>query len=139
MLLQTAMREPTADLDAAAATALRAAELDESLAGDAVATVRAVMRSNLWRRARAAARCLTEAPFVVTLPEGVVRGVIDLAFEEADGWVLVDYKTDQAGIGELLEKYRPQLESYRDCLRSVGPVKEVGIYATRADRYGQLK
>ncbi len=139
LLLQTAMREPTADLDAAAATALRAAELDESLAGDAVATVRAVMRSNLWRRARAAARCLTEAPFVVTLPEGVVRGVIDLAFEEADGWVLVDYKTDQAGIGELLEKYRPQLESYRDCWRSVGPVKEVGIYATRADRYGQLK
>ncbi len=138
-LLQTAMREPTADLDAAAVSALRAAELDASLAGEAVATVRAVMGSELWRRARAAARCLTEAPFVVTLPDGVVRGVIDLAFEEAGGWVLVDYKTDKAGIEELLEKYRPQLESYRDCWRSVGPVKEVGIYATRAKRYGALR
>lgn len=137
-LLQTAMRDPKADLESAAVSALRAAELDASLAGEAVATVRSVMGSELWRRARAARRCLAEVPVVVALPDGLVRGVIDLAFEEADGWVLVDYKTDRVGVEELLQKYRPQLESYRDCWRSVGTVKEVGIFATRTDRYERL-
>jgi ATP-dependent helicase/nuclease subunit A len=138
LLLQTAMREPKADLGAAAVSALRAAELDESLAGEAVATVRAVMGSELWRRARAARQCLAEVPFVMTRPDGLVRGVIDLAFEEEGGWVLVDYKTDRAGIVELLETYRQQLENYRQCWQTVGPVKEIGIYATRSDRYGKL-
>jgi ATP-dependent helicase/nuclease subunit A len=126
------------DLNGLALAALREAELDETLAGEAVATVERVRRSKIWQRAAAARQRLTEVPFVVALPAGVVRGVIDLAFEEHGGWVLVDYKTDQAGLPELLEKYRPQLESYRDCWRSVGVVKEVGIYATRADAYGRL-
>jgi ATP-dependent helicase/nuclease subunit A len=138
-LLQTAMREPAVDLEAAARSALCAEELEERLAGEAVSTVRSVMGSALWRRARAAGKCLTEVPVAVTLPDGLVRGVIDLAFEEQGGWVLVDYKTDRESIEELLEKYRAQLESYRDCWRLVGPVKEVGIYATRAGRYGMLR
>jgi ATP-dependent helicase/nuclease subunit A len=138
LLLQTAMREPKADLNAAAVSALRASELDTALAGDATATVKAVMASEVWRRARAARQCLTEVPFVVGLPDGVVRGVIDLAFEEKDGWVLVDYKTDRASLEQLLETYRTQLESYRKCWRAVGPVKETGVYSTRANRYGML-
>jgi len=141
LLLQTAMREPRADLDAAAASALRAVELDESLAGEAVATVGAVMKSELWRRARAARQCLTEVPFVVALADDVVRGVIDLAFEEHGGWVLADYKTDRAGVEELLEKYREQLQNYRDCWRAITalPVKETGLYSTWANGYGALK
>jgi ATP-dependent helicase/nuclease subunit A len=141
LLLQTAMREPAADLAVAAVSQLRAAELDESLASEAAATVRAVMASELWRRARAARQCLTEAPFVVALPDGVVRGVIDLAFEEEGGWVLVDYKTDQADVVALLETYRRQLETYRDCWRvtTAQKVKETGLYSTRANRYGVLK
>jgi NAD(P)H dehydrogenase (quinone) len=69
------------------------------------------MASALWRRALGAKRVLTEVPFVTYLrPEDplleckptaaavptILRGVVDLAFLEPDGWVIVEYKTDQA-------------------------------------------
>ncbi len=140
-LLQTAMRDPKTDLEPAAVSALRAAELEDSLAGEAVATVRSVMGSELWRRARAARQCLAEVPVVVALSDGLVRGVIDLAFEEADGWVLVDYKTDRETPEVLLEKYRGQLETYRNCWQTATnlPVKEAGLYAIHSDRYVVLR
>jgi ATP-dependent exoDNAse (exonuclease V) beta subunit len=34
--------------------------------------------------------------------------VLDLAFEDADGWTVVDFKTD-AEIGAELSRYRPQV------------------------------
>ncbi|MCG3149604.1 MAG: ATP-dependent helicase/nuclease subunit A [Verrucomicrobiae bacterium] len=136
LLLQAAFERR--DLTGLAVSALRGAELEESLADEAVATVERVMKSAIWQRAATARQRLTEVPFTVALPAGVVRGVIDLAFEEDGGWVLVDYKTDKAEVAALLEKYRQQLESYRDCWRVVGPVKEVGIFGTRTDRYGVL-
>ena len=70
----------------------------------------------------------------------LVRGVIDLAFEESDGWVIVDYKTDRA-TGQQLEKlaetYRPQVTVYRTAWAQIlqQPVKEVGLYFTHANRY----
>src|SRR5207245_2558066 len=93
----------------------------------------------LWKRAGKSRKRLTEVPFVVG-DGALVRGVIDLAFEEADGWVIVDYKTDRA-TGErleaLTETYRPQLLAYRaaweQALRQ--PVKETGLYFTHARRY----
>jgi ATP-dependent helicase/nuclease subunit A len=48
----------------------------------------------------------------------VIDGVIDLAFREQDGWVIVDYKSDRAGkevAGEVLETYRRQVELYAQC------------------------
>ncbi|MBM3858052.1 MAG: hypothetical protein FJ395_00200 [Verrucomicrobia bacterium] len=142
LLLQTAMREPAGDLHAAAVSALRAAELDVALAGEAVAVAGKVVKSELWQRAQKAQRRLAEAPVVVALADGLVRGVIDLAFEEADGWVLVDYKTDRMERPEtLLEQYRVQLESYRTCWQAATgqAVKELGLYAVTADRYLVLK
>jgi ATP-dependent helicase/nuclease subunit A len=101
------------------------------------------MNSEVWRRARAARRCLTEVPFVVTMPESLVRGVIDLAFEEADGWVLVDYKTDRTAdrrLGELAETYRPQLDAYRAAWAQIAsePVQEAGLYFTHVSRYVKI-
>jgi len=139
LLLQAAMREPGGDLNAVALSALRASELDAALASEAVAVAQRVMKSALWKRARAARQCLTEVPLVVAMPDGLVRGVIDLAFAEKDGWVLVDYKTDRTE--GLLEKYRPQLETYRACWQTATgqPVKELGLYATQSDRYLVLR
>jgi len=37
--------------------------------------------------------------------------VLDLAFEDADGWTVVDFKTD-AEIGAQLERYRRQVGLY---------------------------
>lgn len=141
LLLETVMRAPGCDVTALAVSALRAVELDESLAATAAELARAMMSSTLWRRARAATQRLVEVPLVVALPQEsgtVVRAVVDLAFAEADGWVLVDYKTDAVPtMGTLVEKYGAQLRSYAVCWEAagVGRVKELGIYATRLGRY----
>lgn len=139
VLLQAAMRKAGADLHALAESALREAELDPVLADEAVEIVRHVMDSKLWQRAEQARQRLTEVPLVVLLPgeEAVIRGVIDLAFEETDGWVLVDYKTDRGSVANLAETYRSQLQTYRTCWsQSLGQVvKEIGVYGTRANRY----
>jgi ATP-dependent helicase/nuclease subunit A len=146
-LLQIAMQKPDADLRFEAKSALQEEELDASLAGDAAKTVAAVMQSDIWRRARAAKRALAEAPFYRLIPAAgdkkscIVRGYIDLAFQEEDGgWVIVDYKTDDLksrDIEELSRLYAPQVEIYAESWQEVTkePVKEKGLYFTSADRY----
>jgi len=46
------------------------------------------------------------------LEDGVlVEGVVDAAFPEATGWVVVDFKTD-VDLGERLAPYRAQVAVY---------------------------
>lgn len=62
----------------------------------------------------------------------LVQGIIDAYFEEHDGLVVLDYKTDQVrGASELVEKYHAQLEYYARALEQVlaKPVKEKIIYS----------
>ena len=144
-LLELAARDPRLDLEAAAAMALSAEELSLGHLGRAVATVRDVMASDVWRRSQASGQRYVEVPFSLQvrgedLPEKVrklsgeggpplptvVRGVIDLVFQEPDGpresggdrWTVVDWKTDSvtAASESLLEEhYRPQVELYAHC------------------------
>ena len=73
----------------------------------------------------------------------LVQGIIDAWFEEADGLVLVDYKTDRADPREgkaaeerLAGRYRPQFDYYQRALeRSTGkPVKERYLYSFALER-----
>jgi ATP-dependent exoDNAse (exonuclease V) beta subunit len=119
------------------------------LAAKAVEVVQAVIRSAIWARAQAASRRFVEAPFQLLRPPGtaspgdvptLLRGVIDLAFREADGWVIVDYKTDPVHKGEVAElaaHYRPQVKTYAETWQGLmkEPVKETGLYFTSVDRY----
>jgi ATP-dependent helicase/nuclease subunit A len=102
---------------------------------------------------------LREAPFVLSVPacelypaeaSGVdepvlVQGILDLAFEEEDGWVLVDYKTNRVDGGQtpetLLARYRPQLAVYRRALETLTgrPVKAAGLYLIAADRMAWME
>lgn len=147
-LLQQAMVAPESDLQPLAFTALEEQGLSSSLVEEALATVRSVMDSAIWRRARAGSRILVEVPFTRLLEPGaedaalptILRGVIDLAFAEPEGWVIVDYKTDAVTpehLGELTEHYRPQVVTYaRHWEQIVGqPVKECGLYFTRLGVY----
>ena len=62
----------------------------------------------------------------------LVQGVVDCAFMEDDGWVLVDYKTDRVEDEEAFrEAYRPQLKWYAEAVRELTgkPVKETWLYA----------
>ena len=77
-------------------------------------------------------------PEAVDEPEDttvMVQGVIDAFFEEGDGVVLMDYKTDRvtkkAGAETLAERYTTQLDWYRRALTTTlgSPVKEAWIYS----------
>jgi ATP-dependent helicase/nuclease subunit A len=62
----------------------------------------------------------------------LVQGVIDCFFEEEKGLVLVDYKTDRvAGKTELVEKYKSQMDYYRQALEQLTgkPVVEAYLYS----------
>jgi ATP-dependent helicase/nuclease subunit A len=68
----------------------------------------------------------------------MLQGVIDAFFEENDGLVLVDYKTDKVvsdAAKELTERYSVQLELYAKALSALRkkPVKEKVIYSVSKD------
>lgn len=64
--------------------------------------------------------------------EILVQGIIDVYFEEPDGLVVLDYKTDRVKeAGELIDRYHAQLDYYAKALeRLMGKkVKEKIIYS----------
>ena len=61
----------------------------------AIQAVRSALDHSLLERARAARRRHRELPFLLTVEEGkLLEGTIDLAFQEEDRWIVVDFKTD---------------------------------------------
>jgi ATP-dependent helicase/nuclease subunit A len=144
-LLEAAAGNPGVDLAQLARERLAGQELPADLAGKAEAEARGVMRSELWRRAMASPRRLAEPPFELlddaagsTAPV-VLRGAIDLIFEEPGGWVLVDYKTDEVAEAHLAERarsYAPQLDLYaRAWERCTGlKIKERWVYFTKPQK-----
>ena len=77
-----------------------------------------------------------EQPFVLGMKEDgeliLVQGIIDVYFEEEDGLVVLDYKTDRVrNAGELVERYHAQLEYYAKALEQLTgkKVKEKIIYS----------
>ena len=62
----------------------------------------------------------------------LIQGIIDVFFEEEDGIVLLDYKTDHVrNKKELAERYRTQMELYAQALERAlfCPVKEKLLYS----------
>ncbi|MGE0160277.1 MAG: UvrD-helicase domain-containing protein [Gemmatimonadales bacterium] len=79
------------------------------------------------------------APEASGQPPTLLEGVIDLAFHEADGWVVADYKTDVGTDPEFAARevaYRRQVEIYADAwARLTGErVKERVIFFTAQGR-----
>jgi ATP-dependent exoDNAse (exonuclease V) beta subunit len=73
----------------------------------------------LIERARKAERCHRELPVVLRLKENrMLEGVIDLAFQERNGWTVVDFKTT----GDLKAhraEYERQLQWYGAALARI--------------------
>jgi ATP-dependent helicase/nuclease subunit A len=112
--------------------------------GELLELVEAMRSSELWQRAQSAQRVLYEVPFELPLtseewralsgqaPSGLLEiliGRIDIAFQEADGWVIADYKTDVAepmAMKARIEQYRRQVDVYAFCWQRLTgqPVKE---------------
>ena len=104
--------------------------------------------SALARRILDAPRVLREQPFVVRIPASMIspeypdgettllQGILDLAFWEDGGWVLVDYKTDRIppeGPAALARRYQGQLYAYRLALSQLTgqPVKQTLLVLLR--------
>lgn len=98
-----------------------------------------------------AGKLFKEQPFVMGLPASrlgknfpagetvLVQGIIDVFFEEEDGFVVLDYKTDAVSTPEeLVKRYRTQLVYYSEALAQIygyepgvsgKPVKERILYS----------
>jgi ATP-dependent exoDNAse (exonuclease V) beta subunit len=109
----------TVDLDASADDVADVATVEGRLLGStpaevtaAVACVTAALGHPLVRRAAAASRLERETPLAIVLDDGtLVEGVVDAAFEDAQGWTVVDFKTD-VELAARLEEYRRQVALY---------------------------
>ncbi len=91
--------------------------LEESRLPDVLQLLEGFKAGKLWPRIGASFEVYREIPFGIWEEECYTTGVIDLAFREADGWLIVDYKTDriedQDHLEQLVRYYRPQVEMYR--------------------------
>ena len=91
-----------------------------------------------------------ELPFITEIPSSIIeknldpkiygeekvrlQGIIDAFFEEEDGYVLLDYKTDYVKEGEeedFINKYKIQINLYKDTLNKIlgEEVKEAYLYS----------
>lgn len=127
---------------------VRHGKLEEEAAGCIrQADILEFLQCNSGKRMQEAARkqkLYREQPFVLGVdakelyPEEedgeliLIQGIIDAYFEEPDGLVVLDYKTDKVNNGkELAEKYQEQLRYYAKALEQMSgkKVKEKIIYS----------
>lgn len=98
-----------------------------------VGWVEKVRKNKILERAKNSKKVFRELPITGKQEdETYVNAVIDLAFLEEDGWVIVDYKTDK-DIQKNLENYSQQLRFYSDLLIKIHgkPVKETYLIDVR--------
>ncbi len=111
-------------LDASAATVEAIARAQGRALGataedvdQAATTARRVLMHPLLERARAAAArgaCRRETPIALPHPGGtLIEGIVDLAFEEAGRWIVVDFKTD-LDLSARRSEYMRQVRLYAD-------------------------
>jgi ATP-dependent helicase/nuclease subunit A len=111
----------TAPLDAGPASIARIVETQgrivaatEQEVASALEVMQAVLGHDVFHRARAAERrgaLLRETPITMVIDGTLVEGVADCVFEEDDGYVVIDFKTDRPS-PERLERYRRQVGLY---------------------------
>ena len=103
-------------------------------------------KSKIWEDLKTAKEVYREKPFYINIPANeiygkdieehvLVQGIIDLYYiDTQDEITLVDYKTDYVQKGheiELIQKYKEQLELYKNALEEAlgKKVKNVYIYS----------
>ena len=71
----------------------------------------------------------------------IIQGIVDCLFEEEDGWVLLDYKTDRTrGMSdvqaEMAARYEVQLSVYQEAVESILriPIKERLLYLFASEK-----
>ena len=110
----------------------------ERAIGEALDVIGRVRTSPFWDRVRQAEERLVEVPLAALQDAGaeiptIARGIIDLALKCSEGWYIIDYKSDVAGMDQLVESYGGQVRAYAALWsRIVGqPVAFAGLYSVR--------
>ena len=117
----------------------------EELAG----IIQKFKESDLYQRLKKAELKYSEVPFTINIGPAhslyaelagqdsrpvILSGTIDLVFKEADGWVVIDYKTDrpknEKDYPELVEVYQKQITIYSQVWQEITgeQVKQSSIY-----------
>lgn len=147
--------------------------VSEKDATDALPIIHEVLDSELWQRSIQAKQRLFEIPIMMVQSNGetmsypateqtmsetaaaelthqsnnggnlLVKGVIDFAFEEEDGWVIVDFKTDQldeSKLEQFVRFYAPQVQAYAKAWSETFGyrVNEAGLYFVSLRRFVSL-
>ena len=109
-------------------------------------TVKAFFESDVYKRVKKSSSVMREKQFLVKFSDlnlsdeieeyksrdGMLQGIADCIFEESDGYVLLDYKTDRNTTAEQLrENYTVQLRLYKAAFDLLldKPVKSSYIYS----------
>jgi len=109
-----------AGLEELAAAACAREGLGDEDAAAVAAWARDCLATAPVREAAASPAYYREVPFAVAAEGAVVTGTADLIYETAEGLVIVDYKTDEAGGPERAEgKYGDQMAVYAAALARV--------------------
>lgn len=117
-----------------------------------VKKITAFFKSNLYLRMTKSNNVVREMKFMVALNElkfdnitnskfknadGMIKGIMDLIFEENDNLVLVDYKSDRCYNEDILiDKYLFQLNLYKQALEIITTkkVSQVYIYSIEMEK-----
>lgn len=118
--------------------------------------ITAFFESGLYKRIENSLNVWRERKFMVAVSEltlengimdrfkgsdGMIKGIVDLMFEEDDGLVIVDYKSDR-GVSEkrLAERYRIQIQLYKSAieLATRRHVKEAYLYSIEMEKAIQI-
>lgn len=108
--------------------------------------IEAFYRSDTATRLRNAKQVKREVPFTYAKEDAdgdhqIIQGIVDCLFEEEDGWILLDYKTDRLfGIAdvqlEMRSRYEVQLSVYTEAVEEIMrvPIKEKLLYLFAAEK-----
>ncbi|MDE6835266.1 MAG: PD-(D/E)XK nuclease family protein, partial [Ruminococcus sp.] len=114
--------------------------------------IKAFFESNLYERISNSVEIWRERKFMVAVSQlslengimekfrhtdNMIKGIIDLMFEEQDGIVIVDYKSDRGISAEkLAERYAIQMKLYKSAveLTTGKPVKEIYLYSIELEK-----
>lgn len=120
-----------------------------------ISKIEAFFRSDLYTRIKSAVksgRCEREKKFLVKFSDlqkqntvfesiinsdSMVKGVVDLIYEEDDGLVVVDYKSDKVYSADtLIKSYKNQLEFYKLAVELITgkKVKSLVIYSVELEK-----
>ena len=105
-------------------------------------------KSDLFKKIMSASACMKEYEFLVRINASeydktvqtdkkiLLQGAIDLLCEYNDGFIIVDYKTDNKSEDELVEHYSKQMYYYKYAVEKIfeKKVKQIYIWSMRKSK-----